>query len=348
MARVLMYEVPGAGDYITMQALTNSGDNTQYNYTGGGDFLSAFIDSAGTSYAPTVLVDGVISGAVVIPAAAGTNNLVDVSAMAANIGGVAYTGATKLAADTDLTCLRGSALDVCRINSITHTGSAWAVISGTAHTAFDLAGGRGGAGEPPYIPVGSIEVAQVRFSSITDAAVLASEIKMIPGDTKEMAYSPGKDIEYARLDAGTLDYPGVTMRVALPAIHTGDATRGVWLSGYEAAFSEWQKVNDVAFQGESISSTSDETFSGTDTYTSSEVSDGSFSWSCNSITSDPEWAVMEGKDAKVWLKLYETRGATEYLACQAVVSGVPTLSASGPTTVSCTLSGGSKYLRIVG
>ena len=63
---------------------------------------------------------------------------------------------------------------------------------------------------------------------------------------------------------------------------------------------------------------------------------------------DPEWATTQkGADAKVWFKLYESLSATGYLAQQAVVSGVPTVTASGPVTTSMTLAGGSKYIRIV-
>jgi hypothetical protein len=350
MAKMLKYEVPGGGDFIASHALTNDGDNIQYNYVGGGHFLSSFINDEGDDYTPTVRVDGCISGGVITVAATPAENTVDVSALSCYIAGLDKTGASKLAGDADLVCVRGAGAPTAYIiNSIVvDSAGTWTVVTGTGSVAFVLDGTRGAAGEPPLIPEHKIEVGQVRFTSHTAAPVLASEIKQIPNDSREMAKSPGFDIDYARVVAGTLDYPGVTMRSALRAIHTGNITAKVYLTGYEAAFAEWNNANNVQFQGESISSTSRETYSGTSSYTSSEVSDGSFEWDCNSITDDPEWSVLGGKDAKIWLQLYETRTATSYLACQAVVSGVPTVPSSGPTTVSMTLSGGSKFLRIIG
>jgi len=350
MSKVLYYEVPGGGTFYAMHALTDSGDHQTFNFVGD-DFISNFKGKTSDSdYSPTVRVDGVISGGTVIPAVSATNNLVDVTTMSAYIGGNDYTGASKVSADTDLTCVRGAgAATAFIINSIIcDAAGAFSVLTGTGDTSHDLTGGRGGAGQPPYITVGSIEVAQVRFTSETAALVTADEIKMIPNVTREMAMRPGYDIEFARVSGGSLDSPGVTMRTPLAAIHTADTARRVFMECYAANFAEWQGVRDVAFQGETIGSTSSETFSGVRSFTTSEISEGSFTWEVGSLTSDPEWSVMEGKDARTWFKLLESRTATGYLVCQAAASGVPTVPASGAIAVTVTLSGGTPYLRIVG
>jgi len=226
MSKVLYYGVPGGGTYNDTTALTDSGDHKTYNF-GTIQFLSGWSYN-GTSYAPTVLVDGVISGGVVIPAVSGSNDVVDVSTLTANIDGTAYKGATALAADTDLTITRGGVGTEYIINAITHTGSDWAVVSGTGAASFDLSGGRGGAGQPPYVPVGSIEVAHVRTSSDSAGVILDSEIFMIPGNTREMANSPGGSIEYARVTNSTLGYAGYTRKALPNGRMRGTSHRKAW------------------------------------------------------------------------------------------------------------------------
>ena len=60
MANKLMYGVPGGGTSYGMTALTDSGDNKTFDF-GTIEFLSARSHDD-VSYAPSVLVDGVISG----------------------------------------------------------------------------------------------------------------------------------------------------------------------------------------------------------------------------------------------------------------------------------------------
>ena len=59
------------------------------------------------------------------------------------------------------------------------SSGAYAVVAGTATTAFSET--RGASGGPPFIPVGSVEVAQVRFDLITSAPITADEIFAAPG-----------------------------------------------------------------------------------------------------------------------------------------------------------------------
>jgi len=343
---ILYYSDPGGGTYFAMVQLTDDGDHINYNHTAG-TFLSNFVGDSGVDYSPTVRVDGVLSGGVVIPAVSGTDDLVDVSSLAANIAGVALTGAAKAAADTDLSCTRGGVGTEYLINSIVcDSAGTFTVVAGTGAAADNSTGARDAAGAPPLIPLLKIEVAQVRFTTSADAAVTAAEIKMTPNVTREMSRN-GKTI-YARTEGGALGSPGVQMTSAQSLIHTGAVSKGIWMSGYSESFTEWQGANNVQLQGETVSSTSSETFTETRSFPASEVSDGSFDWDYTDLANDPEWATMDGKGALVWFKLYQKSSDTSYLAGQSIVSGVPAVAASGPTTTSLTLSGGTKYLRITG
>lgn len=204
--------------------LTDSGDHINYTHT-----LKPWSAKPGFSY--IAAGTGVINGGAVIPAVAGTNDLVDVSSVLLFAPGMTgadtSTGQITISATTGLTCLRGATTDICRINSITvSTAGVWAVVSGTASTAFTET--RGAAGGPPFIPVGSVEVAQVRFNSITAAPVTAADIYATPGTHQESATFP------APLPDPILGK--VAFSEALPLSHTGSVTKRVYARVATAGF----------------------------------------------------------------------------------------------------------------
>ena len=109
-----------------MAALADSGDHKAYNSAA--EFWS---DESG--FSPVIKPDGVLTGLVVTPATSGANDKVDISAGTLNLAGVV----TTLTASADITCLRGSDTDICRINSITITSAgAVAVVSGSPTRRF--------------------------------------------------------------------------------------------------------------------------------------------------------------------------------------------------------------------
>ena len=206
---VLYYE---AGQtYVPMSELADSGDHKTFNSN-----TECWSDEAG--FSPVIKPDGVLTGLVVTPAASESNDMVDVSAGTLNLAGVV----TTLSAGADKTCLRGSGADICRINSITITSAgAVAVVSGAAHTAFSEV--RGADGGPPYIPAGSVEIAQVRFSSITAAPVAGSQIMAVPNRHREMANYPSiVRINLIREQDTLIGVAGVDFSTALMRNHTGD------------------------------------------------------------------------------------------------------------------------------
>ena len=217
---ILYYE---AGQSLTSSiALTDSGDHLVFNAAD-----NLWSDKSG--YNPDVKPNGVLTGLVVSPATSGTNDLVDLSSGTLNLNGVE----TTITADTDLICLRGATTDICRINSITITSAgAVAVVSGVDSTAFSET--RGAAGGPPWIPTGSVEVAQVRLSAIANAAVLATEIKAIPNTHREMATFPTYETNFSTVESGVLGYAGVTFNSALMA----ELTQTI-VSAFETAVQEY-------------------------------------------------------------------------------------------------------------
>ena len=164
---------------------------------------------------------GVLTGFAITPAAAAGNNNVDVAAgtlyAPGMTGASTTTGQISINAATNIACTRGTT-NGYRITSITvdSTGAVTAV-AGTESTAFTET--RGSAGGPPLIPVGSVELGQVRFTSTTAAVVSASEIYQVVGTHQERSDYPVPTIDPI---AGT-----ITFSEALPLIHTGTVAKRV-------------------------------------------------------------------------------------------------------------------------
>ena len=162
-----------------------------------------------------------LTGFAITPAAAAGNNNVDVAAgtlyAPGMTGASTTTGQISINAATNIACTRGTT-NGYRITAITIDSSgAVTAVPGTESTAFTET--RGSAGGPPLIPVGSVELGQVRFTSTTAAVVSASEIYQVVGTHQERSDYPVPTIDPI---AGT-----ITFSEALPLIHTGTVAKRV-------------------------------------------------------------------------------------------------------------------------
>lgn len=323
---ILYYE---AGQSLTsMTALTDSGDHQIYNSAD-----SLWSDKGG--YNPDVKPNGVLTGLVVTPATSGTNDLVDLSAGTLNLNGVE----TTIAADTDLTCARGLTTDVCRINSITITSAgAVAVVNGVDGTAFSET--RGAAGGPPWIPTGSVEVAQVRFSSITAAAVLATEVKAIPNTHRELATFPTYETEFSRVESGVIGVAGVSFTSSLMVNHSDDSgstskTKKVYAEYYEPEFAQVPKTSDFKRPANSKSVSSTQIYGGAIGSVSTSLGQGSFKAYLNDGVTD---GLLSEEGNKLWFKFKPDRLKTPYVLTQGYLGIVEQYPAGSSIMAECTIS----------
>ncbi len=113
--------------------------------------------------------------------------------------------------DDSLTATRGtSAGTAYRISSLTITSAgAAAMVAADGSTAFVAT--RGAAGGPPSIPLGSIEVAQVKLTTSTAAVVSSTEIYQVVGDSQERYDYPVYSTDPIRGQ--------ITFSAALPLTH---------------------------------------------------------------------------------------------------------------------------------
>lgn len=284
-------------------AMTHSGDQKTFT-------AASKPWSQRTNYAPVIAPYGLLTGGAVTPAAAGGNNNVDVAALTAMMPGAtgasATTGVLSVSAATNVAASRGSS-DGYRITSITvNSSGAIAAVSGTESTAFSET--RGAAGGPPFIPVGSIEIAQVRFTSTSAAVVAAAEIYAVPGQHLEMSNLPTYSADYL---SGK-----ITFDSNLPLIHTGSVPKAVYVRGHTPIFAAIGSAKDWVPATDSLSAQALPFYRTTLSSVSSSMSAASFSVAFEDGVTDPILA-LSGEN--VMIKYMPDIAGTAYSLTQGVM-----------------------------
>jgi hypothetical protein len=274
------------------EAMTDSGDNTT--------FAASFSPvSQASGAAPTIAPYGLATGGVITPASG--NDLVDVAAMslvAPGMTGADADGVVAVSADTDIDTYRGITSDTHMITSITVDSSgAVASITGVDHTAFATT--RGDPGAPPFIPVGSVEIGQVRTTSVSAAAVVASEIKQTPNLHQENTGYPTYTVDYATGE--------VTFTAALELIHTASVPKKVYITGATPLFAPLGYSSDWSPAKATVSSSSDDTYDGPVATSSSSLGTASFTAKLDNGVTDNIVGV-EGDN--IWIEYLPDRDAS--------------------------------------
>jgi hypothetical protein len=298
---------------VAMSALTNSGDETTFT-------SAASLWSGRSGSAPVVRPNGVLTGFAVTTHA--SNNTVTIAAGTLNLAGVV----TSVNAGTLVATRPATAVSKVVSLTVDSTG-AFAAVAGTdgASTAFSET--RAAAGGPPLIPVGSVEIGQVRYTSNTAGVVAASEIFQVVGLHRERADFPLYDIDY---DSGS-----VVFLEALPEIHTGVLPKQVFASYASPIFADVALASDFVPPETSHSVTSTQVYGTTLGSTSSTLGQGSFTAYLNNGVSD---ALVTLKNETLWFKFFPDRYASPYILCQGKLGIARTFPAGDTLQAACTIS----------
>ena len=315
----LQYE---AGQTSTsMTELTNSGDETTFT-------SSASLWSKRTGYAPIVRPNGLLTGGAITPHAS-DNDKVNVAALTLNLNGVI----TSVSAGT-ATITRGLTTDTHNITSITiNSSGAIAAVSGVDSTAFSAT--RGAAGGPPLIAVDSVEIGQVRTTSVSAALVLSSEIFQVVGVHQERADFPLFDVNYST--------GSVTFLAALPEIHTGPVPKKVFASFAAPIFTDVQLASDFVPPETTHSVTSTQVYGTTLGATSSTLGQGSFTAYLQDGVTD---ALVTLKNEDLWFKFYPDRYKSPYMLTQGKLGVSRTFPAGDNIQAACTISATAKATEV--
>jgi hypothetical protein len=197
-----------------------------------------------------------------------------------------------------LTVSRGVTTDTHMITSITVDSSgSLAAVAGTDNTAFSET--RGAAGGPTLIPVGSVEIGQVRTTSVTAGVVTAAEVFQVPGLHQERTDQPQATVNYFTGE--------VTFSAALPAIHTGSVAKKVYIKGATPLYATVQKASDWVPAETTYSVTSTDTYDGAIGATSSTLGQASFTMIMEDGVSDP---ILSQKGKNLWFEYRPDRDTT--------------------------------------
>lgn len=316
-------EYESAASQQSFAALTDSGDHTVFTAT-------STPWSQASGYEPVIGPYGVIDGGAVIPAVGAGNNNVDAAAvvlMAPGMTGAsATTGRITVAADTDLTCTRGSSTNTHIINSITvNSSGAYAVVAGTATTAHSET--RGASGGPPFIPVGSIEVAQVRLTSITAAPITADEIYQVAGTHQERYDYPVYSVDYLR--------GKITFSAALPLIHTGSVAKSVRVRVATPVFAEIANSRDWVPAETSNTTNSESYYDGEVGSVSSSLGQAGFTAALQSGVTD---GILSKIGQKLIFRFKPSRSGSAYQLTQGVLGVARTFGVKSSPQGSFTVS----------
>jgi hypothetical protein len=307
---------------VSMVELTDQGDNMTFKSAD-----SLWSKKSGKT--PDVKPNGLATGGAVTPGTA--NNTVDVAALTCYLAGVL----TEVGASAGETITRSTDPETHIINSVTVTSlGAIAIVTGTEHaSAFNES--RGTAGGPPYIPVGDIEIAQVRTTGFTAAVVTSDEIFNIPGEHTEWYNNPAWEEERVDVENGIIGNAGIVFSSALPDSHTGDLPKKVYAEYYTPNFVAVPIASDFVppEQTHSVSSTS--VYRKTLAAKTSTLGQGSFTAYLDTGIDDN---LLSLADEILWFKFKQDILESIYILCQGYLGISRTFPAADNITASCTIS----------
>lgn len=274
------------------EATTDSGDATTFAAS-----FSPISNAAGAE--PVVAPYGLLTGGAI--SAHASNNTVAVAALTASmaaVSGADASGVVAVAAGS-VTITR-AATNVSKVTSITVDSSgALAAVAGTdgATTAFSET--RAAAGGPPLIPVGSIEIGQVRTTTSAAAVVTTAQIYTVPGLHVERSDYPVYALNFAT--------GKITFAASLPLIHTGTLPKKVYMRGAMPLFAPIANTSDWVPAESTYSINSTSTYDGPVGSASSSLGQASFTAILKDGITD---SVLAAKGKEIWFEFRPDRDKT--------------------------------------
>lgn len=307
----LQYEA--GQNVVAMTLLTDSGDNTTFT-------SAANLWSGKSGFAPVIRPNGLLTGGAITTHA--SNNTVTVAALTCNLAGVV----TSVSAGTAVATRPATA--VSKVNSITvDSTGALANVAGTDGSTTAFSETRGAAGGPPLIPVGSIEIGQVRYTSNTAGVVASAEIFQVVGLHLERADFPLWDV---RNGSGS-----VAFLAAHPLIHTGPTAKRCYASYATPIFADVALASDFVPPETTHSVSSTQVYGATLGSSASTLGQGSFTAYLTNGVSD---ALVSLKNATLWFKFFPDRYASPYILTQGKLGISRTFPAADSVQAACTIS----------
>ena len=289
-APIIRYEA-GQTAY-PFEAAADAGDATVFDVS-----FAPISNVAGSE--PVIAPYGLLTGgAITVHATDDTVTVAALTASMAAVSGADEDGVLAVAAGTGV--ITRPATNVSRVNSITiDSTGAIAVVAGTPGATSAFSETRAAAGGPPLIPVGSVEIGQVRVATSAAAAITAAQIYTVPGLHLERSDYPVYALDYATGE--------ITFAAALPLIHTGTLPKKVYARGATPLFAPIANTSDWVPAESTYSINSTSTYDGPVGSASSSLGQAGFTAIMRDGITD---SVLAAKGTEIWVEFRPDRDKT--------------------------------------
>ncbi|MBF0395773.1 MAG: hypothetical protein HQK78_03300 [Desulfobacterales bacterium] len=327
---ILYYE--SGQDPTEFAALIDSGDHRYFK-------SKAELWSRRGGFEPDIKPNGLATGGIVTPAISGEDNKIDVAALSCYLFGQKCL----IAASLNLPCTRPTSPNTHVVNSVTvNSSKEISILAGTSGLSFSEI--RGTAGGAPFIPITSIEIAQVRLSSSANAPVFASEIKSQPNIHTEWYHFPTWQIKCLVVEKRIIGNAGIIFDTPLPLVHVGGQPKPVFAKYNEPVFSEIRKASDFKPSETTHSISSKQIYGMSVGNKSSSLGQGSFNALLDDGISDN---LLELKNENLWFKFKPNRLADPYILMQGYLGISRTFPAGDSISAACTISSEQAAIEVI-
>ncbi len=319
-------------DLVPFVALADQGDHK--------DFRSADpLWSSREGYEPNVKPNGLATGGTVATPASGQSDVVDVAALTCYLAGAL----TSVPASANLAIARPTLSHAKYSITVTAAG-ALSAVKGTEGSSFSTV--RGEAGGPPFIPVDSIEIAQVWLSSSVPGLIASNEIKQVVGAHCETYDYPMWEEKTFNVQNGVIGNAGIVFAAPLPLIHTGSVPKAVYAQYYEPAFSDISKSSNFVPPETTHSVTSKQIYRSTIGAASSSLNQGSFTVYLQDGISD---GLLLLKNRTLFFRFFQNSlNSIPYILTQGKLGISRAFPADDQISAACTISAEQAAVEVTG
>jgi len=324
-----LIQIETGQNLVASQAMSDSGDQTVFNVSGGTIF------SGKSGYSASVKPNGIVTGSNLLSTHA-SNDTVTIAAFTAYSKGVLQSVSA-----TTGTITRPTTDNLSQVFSVTMASDgSIETVEGTIGTDTNFSETRGVAGGPPLIPVNSVEIGQVRIISNTAATITTDEIKQVPSVHTEISTYPNWTVnnigEGSNASASAKKNAFVEFDSALPNDHVGSIPKSVYIEYYSPIFSSLQLSKEFV-PVENSHSVSSEEFYGNKSIASvsSSIGQGSFQVVASDGITD---TLVREKDEILTVKFFQDRNKAPYLLTQGTVGLSRSFPVDGQAMINATIS----------
>ena len=303
-AKQAKIEIETSAVLSAFAVMTSAGDGQIFTISGG------TLWSGKSGKAPDVRPNGISSGRNLLSVGA-TNDVVRVAAF------TAFSKSVEQSVNaTSVTALRPTSGGYYKICSVTMASDgSVAIVAGTENAASSET--RDAAGGPPYIPVDSVEIGQIRVSSSTAALIVATELYQdVPTHTQRWDTPSWNEFNIGHgeaADTSAEKNAHIKFVSALVNKHTGGVPKRTYIQYYEPGLTEVERALDFVPSDESHSVGSEEHYRGSIASVTSTIGQATFRALLNDGLTD---SLVANKNEILTVKYFQDENKSPYSLTQ--------------------------------